>query len=43
MKYVIIGAGIAGVMAAKTIRNRDASGEISLSGKKIIFLIIGID
>ena len=28
MKYVIIGAGIAGAQAAKTIREKDNSGEI---------------
>ena len=28
MKYVIIGAGVAGIEAAKTIRQQDASGDI---------------
>ena len=30
MKYVIIGAGVAGVEAAKTIRMQDPSGEIQM-------------
>ncbi|OGL48099.1 MAG: hypothetical protein A2161_12705 [Candidatus Schekmanbacteria bacterium RBG_13_48_7] len=37
MKYVIVGAGIAGVTAAKTIRNIDKTGEIILIGKEQYF------
>ncbi|MCP4213578.1 MAG: FAD-dependent oxidoreductase [bacterium] len=32
MKYIIIGAGAAGVNAAKTIRNTDAGGDVTLIG-----------
>ncbi len=34
MKYVIIGAGVAGVSAAREIRQRDKDGEIVLIGKE---------
>ncbi|NOZ60794.1 MAG: NAD(P)/FAD-dependent oxidoreductase [Calditrichaeota bacterium] len=34
MKYVIIGAGVAGVTAAETIRKYDSDGEIVLIGKE---------
>jgi len=37
MKYVIIGSGIAGVTAAKTIRNIDKDGEIILIGEENYF------
>ena len=30
MQYVILGAGAAGIMAAKTIRKTDAQGEITV-------------
>ena len=33
MKYVIIGAGVAGVEAAKTIRQKDNTGEILMISK----------
>lgn len=33
MKYVIIGAGVAGVEAAKTIRQKDSAGEILMISK----------
>ena len=32
MRYVIVGAGPAGVVAAETVRRRDATGEITLIG-----------
>ena len=37
MKYVIVGAGIAGVSAAQTIRNIDKNAEIILIGEERYF------
>ena len=37
MQYVILGAGAAGIMAAKTIRKTDVQGEITMKLDMINF------